>query len=99
MRVTSPRNRSPSTTMATQPRSNSGSNPSAFTKGIFGFVLPGGDQIEITVEAGDLLRVPAGTEHWFRLGPRRTVVAVRLFGANPDWRADYTGAEILFPTE
>ncbi len=67
-------------------------------EGVFGFVLPGGGQIEITAEAGDLLRVPAGIEHWFRLGPRRTVVAVRLFGANPDWRADYTGTEILFPT-
>jgi 1,2-dihydroxy-3-keto-5-methylthiopentene dioxygenase len=68
-------------------------------EGVFGFVLPDGGQVEITAEAGDLLSVPAGTEHWFRLGPRRTVVAVRLFGANPDWRAEYTGTTIEFPKE
>lgn len=67
-------------------------------EGVFGFILPDGDQVEITVEAGDLLSVPAGIEHWFRLGARRTVVAVRLFGANPDWRAEYTGTAIRFPS-
>ena len=65
-------------------------------EGVFGFVLPDGDQIEITVAPGDLIGVPAGTEHWFRLGPRRTVIAIRLFAANPDWQASYTGTPIRF---
>jgi 1,2-dihydroxy-3-keto-5-methylthiopentene dioxygenase len=64
--------------------------------GVFGFVLPDGEQVEIAVQAGDLIAVPAGTEHWFRLDPRATIVAVRLFGANPDWRARYTGTPIRF---
>lgn len=65
--------------------------------GVFGFVLSDGAQVEIEVGAGDLIEVPPGTEHWFRLTDARTVVAVRLFHANPDWRADYTGTPILFP--
>lgn len=63
-------------------------------EGVFGFVLPDGEQVEVTVEAGDLIGVPALAEHWFRLGPERMVIAVRLFGENPDWRADFTGTEV-----
>ncbi|RAU20547.1 acireductone dioxygenase [Paramagnetospirillum kuznetsovii] len=66
-------------------------------EGVFGFVLPDGDQVEITVVPGDLVGVPAGAEHWFRLTESRTVVAVRLFGTNPDWRARYTDTPIRFP--
>lgn len=65
--------------------------------GAFGFVLSDGAQVEITVSAGDLIEVPAGIEHWFRLTAARTLVAVRLFHANPDWRADYTGTPVQFP--
>lgn len=66
-------------------------------EGVFGFILPDGDQVEIEVTPGDLVAVPAGAEHWFRLTERRTVVAVRLFGANPDWRTRYTDTPIRFP--
>lgn len=62
--------------------------------GTFGFVLPDGEQIELGVEAGDLLSIPAGTEHWFKLGSEAALVAVRLFGANPDWRGQYTATQI-----
>ena len=65
-------------------------------EGVFGFVLPDGDQVEITVEPGDLIAVPAGTEHWFRLTESRTVIAIRLFGANPQWQARYTDTPIRF---
>lgn len=65
--------------------------------GAFGFVLPDGVQIEMPVGPGDLLSIPAGTEHWFRLGADGSLVAIRLFGANPDWRGDYTSTRILFP--
>lgn len=64
--------------------------------GAFGFVLSDGAQVEIAVGAGDLIEVPAGIEHWFRLDETRTLVAVRLFQANPDWRADYTGTQVHF---
>lgn len=64
--------------------------------GAFGFVLPDGGQIELGVEAGDLLSIPAGTEHWFKLRPDGALVAVRLFGANPDWRGHYTATKVLF---
>jgi len=67
-------------------------------EGVFGFVLPGGDQVEISVAAGDLIAVPAGAEHWFRLGESATIVAIRLFGANPDWQARYTDTPIRFIT-
>lgn len=65
--------------------------------GVFGFVLPDGEQVEITVVAGDQIGVPAGTEHWFRLTGEYCVVAVRLFQKNPCWRADYTGTPLQFP--
>lgn len=65
-------------------------------EGVFGFVLPDGDQVEITVTPGDLIAVPAGAEHWFRLTETRTVIAVRLFGTNPDWQASYTDTPIRF---
>ena len=55
-------------------------------EGVFGFILPQGEQVELTVTSGDLLGVPAGTEHWFRLTESRTLVAVRLFNANRGWR-------------
>ena len=63
-------------------------------EGVFGFVLPDGGQVEVTVTAGDLIGVPAQAEHWFRLGTGRTIVAVRLFGENPDWRADFTDTPV-----
>lgn len=66
--------------------------------GAFGFVLSDGAQVEIAVGPGDLILVPPGLEHWFRLSDARTLVAVRLFQANPDWRADYTGTPNQFLT-
>lgn len=63
-------------------------------EGVFGFVLPDGEQVEVTVAAGDLIGVPAQAEHWFRLGAGRTIIAVRLFGENPDWRADFTDTPV-----
>lgn len=65
--------------------------------GAFGFVLSDGAQVEIAVGPGDLVEVPSGVEHWFRLDEARRLVAVRLFHANPDWRAEYTGTHVHFP--
>ncbi|MDQ2864711.1 MAG: cupin domain-containing protein [Candidatus Eremiobacteraeota bacterium] len=43
---------------------------------------------------GDLISVPAGTKHWFDMGPNPEFTAIRLF-INPDgWVADFTGESI-----
>lgn len=43
---------------------------------------------------GDLIRVPAGTRHWFDMGERPHFTAIRLF-TNPDgWVARFTGDTI-----
>jgi len=49
---------------------------------------------EVLCEAGDLISVPAGTTHWFDMGPQPHFIAIRLF-TNPDgWVANFTGSEI-----
>lgn len=60
-------------------------------EGIFGFVLPDGSQVEITVTAGDLIDIAPETEHWFRLGEARELIALRLFSDQPRWAALFTG--------
>ncbi|OAN60277.1 cupin [Sphingomonas sp. TDK1] len=43
---------------------------------------------------GDLISVPAGTPHWFDMGPAPFFTAIRLF-TNPDgWIAQFTGDAI-----
>ena len=46
--------------------------------------------IAIEVEAGDLLRVPRGTWHWFDLCPERRIRAIRLFQNPAGWTPHYT---------
>ena len=50
----------------------------------------GGKVISITVEAGDLLRVPRGTWHWFDLCQERRIRAIRLFQDMSGWTPHYT---------
>jgi 1,2-dihydroxy-3-keto-5-methylthiopentene dioxygenase len=54
-----------------------------------------GPIVAIEVEAGDLIRVPAGTRHWFDLCDTRTIRAIRLFRDPAGWVPRYTesGAE------
>lgn len=49
-----------------------------------------GDVTAITMEAGDLIRVPRGTYHWFDLCEDRTVRAIRLFQDTSGWTPHYT---------
>ncbi|MGC9239229.1 MAG: cupin domain-containing protein [Acidithiobacillus sp.] len=58
-------------------------------EGVFGFVLADGRQLELTVEGGDYLHVPAGVEHWFRLNGLRRIKAVRYFSARGGWTPVY----------
>jgi 1,2-dihydroxy-3-keto-5-methylthiopentene dioxygenase len=57
--------------------------------GIF-FIRPAqGPVYAVQVEAGDLLRVPAGTRHWFELCAERRIRAIRLFVDPSGWTPQY----------
>lgn len=58
--------------------------------GCFHIAPPDGDVVSITMEAGDLIRVPRGTKHWFDLCDDRTVRAIRLFQDASGWTPHYT---------
>jgi 1,2-dihydroxy-3-keto-5-methylthiopentene dioxygenase len=64
--------------------------------GIFGFVRPDRSQVELTVEAGEYINVPAGTEHWFYLTDQRRVKAIRYFIDTAGWVPVYTDTPIAF---
>ncbi|AWK86885.1 1,2-dihydroxy-3-keto-5-methylthiopentene dioxygenase [Azospirillum thermophilum] len=53
----------------------------------------------VVCEAGDLLNVPAGTRHWFDMGPDPAFTAIRFFTRPDGWVAQATGSPIagLFP--
>ena len=63
--------------------------------GVFHIHPKDGAIVAIEVEAGDLIRVPAGTLHWFDLCDTRTIRAIRLFRDPAGWTPRYTesGAE------
>ena len=46
--------------------------------------------VAVEVEAGDLLRVPKNTRHWFDLCADRTIRAIRLFADPAGWVPRYT---------
>jgi 1,2-dihydroxy-3-keto-5-methylthiopentene dioxygenase len=46
--------------------------------------------VAIEVEAGDLIRVPRGTWHWFDLCADRRIRAIRLFQDMAGWTPNYT---------
>ncbi len=57
--------------------------------GVF-FVHLAGDRVaSMHVESGDLLNVPGGTKHWFRLCEDRTVCCIRLFKKPDGWKAEF----------
>ena len=59
------------------------------------FTLHLGTQVfEILCEKDDLIGVPAGTRHWFDLGPEPYFVAIRVFTNPAGWVANFTGDEI-----
>jgi 1,2-dihydroxy-3-keto-5-methylthiopentene dioxygenase len=45
-------------------------------------------------EKGDLLNVPAGTPHWFDMGPTPHFTCIRLFTNPSGWVASFTGSDI-----
>ncbi len=62
--------------------------------GLFHIAPEGGDVVSIEMEAGDLIRVPRGTRHWFNLCGDRTVRAIRLFQDPSGWTPHYTNSGV-----
>ena len=50
--------------------------------------------LAIEVEAGDLIRVPRGTRHWFNLCGDRRIRAIRLFQDTAGWTPHYTESRV-----
>src|SRR5207237_4090595 len=55
---------------------------------------PRGSVAAIEVEAGDLIRVPGGTWHWFNLCADREIRAIRLFKDPAGWAPRYTDSGV-----
>ena len=53
-----------------------------------------GPVVAIEVEAGDLIRIPRGTLHWFDLCGDRRIRAIRLFQDVSGWIPHYTHSAI-----
>ena len=58
-------------------------------RGLFHIHPQGGPVFSVTVEAGDLINVPAGTPHWFHLCENRTIRCIRLFEDTSGWAPEY----------
>jgi 1,2-dihydroxy-3-keto-5-methylthiopentene dioxygenase len=59
-------------------------------RGLFHIHPPDRPVFAIEVEAGDLIRVPRGTHHWFDLCADRRIRAIRLFQDVSGWTPHYT---------
>jgi 1,2-dihydroxy-3-keto-5-methylthiopentene dioxygenase len=62
--------------------------------GLFHIHTTGGAVLGIEVEAGDLIRVPRGTLHWFNLCADRRIRAIRLFQDTAGWTPHYTESRV-----
>jgi 1,2-dihydroxy-3-keto-5-methylthiopentene dioxygenase len=63
-------------------------------RGLFHVRPREGPVIAIEVEAGDLIRVPRGTWHWFDLCSDRRIRAIRLFQDASGWTPHYTDSGV-----
>ena len=63
-------------------------------RGLFHIHPPQGPVVAVEVEAGDLMRVPRGTLHWFDLCGDRRIRAIRLFQDKSGWTPHYTGSGV-----
>src|SRR3984957_11046455 len=61
-------------------------------RGVFHVHPKQGPVIAIEVGAGDLIRVPLGTHHWFDLCSDRSIRAIRLFQDPAGWTPHYTAS-------
>src|SRR5215204_1731621 len=63
-------------------------------RGLFHIHPKSGPVFAIEVEAGDLIRVPRGTHHWFDLCADRRIRAIRLFQDPAGWTPHYTSSGV-----
>ena len=63
-------------------------------RGLFHIHPRQGPVCAIEVEAGDLIRVPRGTWHWFDLCADRRIRAIRLFQDSSGWTPHYTSSGV-----
>ena len=59
-------------------------------RGLFHIHPPGKPVFALEIEAGDLIRVPRGTHHWFDLCGEKRIRAIRLFQDPSGWTPHYT---------
>jgi 1,2-dihydroxy-3-keto-5-methylthiopentene dioxygenase len=62
--------------------------------GLFHIHGQNGAVVAIEVSAGDLIRVPRGTLHWFNLCSDRRIRAIRLFQDKAGWTPHYTDSRV-----
>jgi 1,2-dihydroxy-3-keto-5-methylthiopentene dioxygenase len=62
-------------------------------RGVF-YIHAGSRLLTFTCEQGDLINVPAGTRHWFDMGPNPRFTVIRLFTDQSGWVAHATGSDI-----
>jgi 1,2-dihydroxy-3-keto-5-methylthiopentene dioxygenase len=63
-------------------------------RGLFHIHPKAGSVFAIQVEAGDLINVPKGTQHWFDLCNDRTIRAIRLFQDKSGWTPQYVEGSV-----
>jgi len=63
-------------------------------RGLFHIHPSQGPVVAIEVQAGDLMRVPCGTRHWFDLCGDRRIRAIRLFQDKSGWTPHYTDSGV-----
>ena len=63
-------------------------------RGLFHIHPQGKPVVGIEVVAGDLIRVPRGTLHWFNLCIDRRIRAIRLFQDTGGWTPQYTDSGV-----
>src|SRR5438132_1171297 len=63
-------------------------------RGLFHIHPQRGPVVAIEIEAGDLIRVPRGTLHWFDLCGNRCIRAIRLFQDKSGWTPHYTSSGV-----
>jgi 1,2-dihydroxy-3-keto-5-methylthiopentene dioxygenase len=62
--------------------------------GLFHIHSANGAVLAVEVEAGDLIRVPRGTLHWFNLCSDRRIRTIRLFQDTAGWTPHYTDSRV-----
>jgi 1,2-dihydroxy-3-keto-5-methylthiopentene dioxygenase len=63
-------------------------------RGLFHIHIHEGPVVAVEVQAGDLIRVPRGTLHWFNLCGDKRIRAIRLFQDVSGWTPYYTHSSI-----